>query len=507
MKFLLAILFSFLSVSAFAQVPTVSEFKDEVDTKVRNASGALSITKGTIADLYDDLADMVDLKMVAADSSDFIKYTDTSRSGIVTTYYYVDSLDQKKLKFTDTSRGGIAATYHYVDSLDGQNLKLTDTSRSGIVTTYWYADSLNARNIKYDDTASTIATDHELNTAIAGIITDIEGEHDSLVKYNDSGTVYVTPYTLADSTETLRGLIPASSTYPKWTDTLVAGKLTTKHQEQIRDSNALHINVDSPEYHKWIQAAIIYPVRDTITNTNTWHLLRTGGHSPINVDSVSATTSNITIYYTATANEVKTMVVSPDESNISAQEGVYKSTDPYYTNGAFNVGPSVGFSTATFVMSKPGCFCGTLLYDSVNNTFSHQVITYAASVFATNALPFTVTYNTSTKVMDIQTNKVKHIQGEPSVKIISDNNARHALLATVHPILATTRVQAKFWKPYYNPVDSTSGFELARLPHNAIISYNFGPATVTVNPLTERFSANSNYFIFAAHSGVYDYNH
>lgn len=348
------------------------------------------------------------------------------------------------------------------------------------------------------DSLGTIIVDGDLE--VIGGSTMLE--HLVLPNIADTATAHMLYYN-ASNKHVSYGTLPNLDTLPKWSDSLASGALTTKHQEEMRDTNSLHINVDSPEYHKWVQAAIIYPVRDTTTNTNTWHLLRTGGHSPINVDSVSATNNNITIYYTATANEVKTMIVSPDEANISAQEGVYKSTDPYYTNGGFDVGGTVGFSTATFVMRKPGCFCGTLLYDSVNNTFSHQIITYAASVFATNGLPFTISYNTSTKILDIQTNKVKHIQGEPRLQIISDNNARHALLTTVHPIFTTTRVQAKFW----TPAASGGGFELARLPHNAIISYNFGAADVTVNPLTERFGANSNYFIFGLMSGEYSYNH
>lgn len=52
------------------------------------------------------------------DTSAFVKKTDTSRSGIVTTYYYVDSLFSRTVKYNDTIRpNGKIASKYYVDSV------------------------------------------------------------------------------------------------------------------------------------------------------------------------------------------------------------------------------------------------------------------------------------------------------------------------------------------------------------------------------------------------------
>lgn len=144
--FILVLLLS--SAASFGQVLTIEQYKDSVDLKVRSATAPLSITKGTIANLYDQLADIVDTNAdklelakdslrdeIAAvpvlDSNTFLKKTDTSRSGIVATYYYVDSLyttigtHDSLVKYSDSS--AIFATQYQLDTAK-QNI------RSGITT-------------------------------------------------------------------------------------------------------------------------------------------------------------------------------------------------------------------------------------------------------------------------------------------------------------------------------------------------------------------------------------
>jgi len=76
-------------------------------------------------------------------------------------------------------------------------LKKSDTSRSGIVTTYFYVDSL-------------------YNTI---------GTHDSLVKYSDSNTVYVTQFGVDTAKENIRGEI---ADIPQVDTTSLSNRINTK---------------------------------------------------------------------------------------------------------------------------------------------------------------------------------------------------------------------------------------------------------------------------------------
>lgn len=75
------------------------------------------------------------------DSTNMLKKTDTSRSGIVTTYWYVDSLHARTLKKTDTARNGIVATNFFVDSLFGAFSSPVDTA---VLATNYRVDTAKA---------------------------------------------------------------------------------------------------------------------------------------------------------------------------------------------------------------------------------------------------------------------------------------------------------------------------------------------------------------------------
>lgn len=74
-------------------------------------------------------------------------------------------------------------------------------------STLYYFDGGRWVKVGEIDTVNTIATKYDLDTSIAGIVTDIENEHDSLVKYSDSNTVYTTQHGTDTAKVNIRGEI------------------------------------------------------------------------------------------------------------------------------------------------------------------------------------------------------------------------------------------------------------------------------------------------------------
>ena len=112
----------------FAQVPTFEEFKDEVDTKVRNASGPLSITKGTIADLYDDLANII-----AATTDSNVKVTLTRLRDSLTVMYQTiyDSVNNLSIDARPNEVVGVLYSENDFEDYTGLSTNFTGHSIEG----------------------------------------------------------------------------------------------------------------------------------------------------------------------------------------------------------------------------------------------------------------------------------------------------------------------------------------------------------------------------------------
>lgn len=82
-----------------------------------------------------------------------------------------------------------------------------------------------------------------------------------------------------------------------------------------------------------------------------WYVLDNNLHSQINIASVTATSSSITVNYSFTANKVLTFIAVPDEA--------------YIING-YNLGASVGLNKSIITSTRPVIVDGQIKYQVMN---------------------------------------------------------------------------------------------------------------------------------------------
>jgi len=85
-------------------------------------------------------------------------------------------------------------------------------------------------------------------------------------------------------------------------------------------------------------------------NSGTWEAIDNSGHSPVNIESVSATTSGITVNFTFTASKVRTFIVGVDET---------------YAGMGYVCGASAGFDNAIIKCAVSGTYINHIIDSQV----------------------------------------------------------------------------------------------------------------------------------------------
>jgi len=157
-----------------------------------------------------------------------------------------------------------------------------------------------------------------------------------------------------------------------------------------------------------------------IRNTGSgWFLITTGGHTPLNVDSVSNNSSVITIDYTSLgATAVGSFVVSPDED----------------FTGIYDIGASVGLSSATLKIS-------TRIKDDITALITHT----GSGTFTSNNANIVPTYNTGTGILTLTHSSFTSDDLIPHFWNMPDASGKETIFQNSTGSLSATSVSVKLF--------------------------------------------------------------
>ncbi len=258
----------------------------------------------------------------------------------------------------------------------------------------------------------------------------------------------------------------------------------------IGTANTYFAPVDS---HYTLCGGGIYLKRDTVNNRTYPEKIDDATHKTLNIDSVWIIGPTLFVKLSDTFKYVTLGYAAIDESTNGITQLMFgKAGSPALVPGGYKIGASVGQNILKFTMSRPGCLCGFVRWDSVQNKFIQEAYTPR---FATlNSTPFDVTFTNG--YLDIKTHNVIETTGIPMLFVQGNNGQAGHVLYPQTEYMSKTWSRTRFYK-----LDGTQVFQL---PHNLTVNFNLGNADIPINIEQTVFGNYANLWIVAAGFGKYN---
>lgn len=236
----------------------------------------------------------------------------------------------------------------------------------------------------------------------------------------------------------------------------------------------------------------IYLKRDTTNNVTYAEVINDVDHKPLNVDTayIDVSGSLLIVKLSDTFKYVNLGIGATDESTIGVTQLLWgKQGEPALLPGGYKLGASVKAYELRFAMTRTGCLCGFVRWDSTNNVFIQEAYTPR---FATlNSTPFDITFTNG--YLDIKTHNVIEMTGIPMLFVQGNNGNPNHVLYPQTEYMSKTWSRTRFYK--------LDGTQVMSLPHNLTINFNFGNADIPINIRQTRFGSFANIWVSGRGAG------